>query len=494
MTEGNTFLRISQKAGLGTCLFCLWVASHAQPPESVWFEDPSLRSAYELTLNLRVDESREVLAMSDSSRMAWHYLNHFADATEVFIKEDAGLWDSFADRSQAIEEGPDNPWKGFFLSEMAMQKMVLHLKFGEELSAAWQFRQAYRTTKRNQAAYPNFIHDMKPMGLQHVMIGSTPEKYQWILSILGFEGSVEDGFQELSDYVARATPYQLESTVLLAFVNSYVLQKHASAISDLEPLLDQYPDQVLLNYTLASILIKSGHSERALQTLENVAQKNQASFPFIFYQQGGIYLQRGDYDKAITTLQRFLTLHQGHNYRKDSHFKIGLAHWLNGDEDQAEASFNAAERLGATLTEADKYAANALREGLSEKQIYQVRLYTDGGYYDKAKALIGEMDSSKFTLDRDIIEFDYRQARLAHQSGSIDLAMAKYESTISKTESAKGNWYFAPNSALQMGYIYLDRNEPDKAKASFEKALSYKRHPYKNSIDNKAKAALTKIE
>ncbi|MBY0425173.1 MAG: hypothetical protein K2Q22_06020, partial [Cytophagales bacterium] len=56
------------------------------------------------------------------------------------------------------------------------------------------------------------------------------------------------------------------------------------------------------------------------------------------------------------------------------------------------------------------------------------------------------------------------------------------------------NLYFAPSACLYLGYIYMDKKDTQKAKLYFENVLFYKNHDYKNSLDNKAKAALDKLK
>ena len=78
------------------------------------------------------------------------------------------------------------------------------------------------------------------------------------------------------------------------------------------------------------------------------------------------------------------------------------------------------------------------------------------------------------------------------KTGKTLQAIGLYKNTI--LESGDKGWYFAPNSALQLGYYYETGDNLQKAKEYFELALSYKNHPYKNSIDNKAKAALARLK
>jgi uncharacterized protein HemY len=59
--------------------------------------------------------------------------------------------------------------------------------------------------------------------------------------------------------------------------------------------------------------------------------------------------------------------------------------------------------------------------------------------------------------------------------------------------TSQDNWYFAPNACLQLGYIYQLQNKTTEAEEFFKRAISYRRHEYKNSIDSKARSALAQL-
>ncbi|NJN41689.1 MAG: hypothetical protein HC811_05080 [Flammeovirgaceae bacterium] len=80
-------------------------------------------------------------------------------------------------------------------------------------------------------------------------------------------------------------------------------------------------------------------------------------------------------------------------------------------------------------------------------------------------------------------EYYYRKARLAHKTSEIEAAKLFYQQTI---DIALDNpWYFAPNSALQLGYIAEEQNNSAQAKVYFEKALSYKNTNTKTALMEK---------
>jgi tetratricopeptide (TPR) repeat protein len=241
---------------------------------------------------------------------------------------------------------------------------------------------------------------------------------------------------------------------------------------------------------MASILIKSSRSEEALNIL-NRFTGDPSPLSFIHYLRGNILQQKGEYQESTDSFNNFLTEFKGHNFVKDVNFKIGLNYWLLFDSVLAEKYFELARNTGETLIEADKNAASMLKEPMPDINIMKLRLHTDGGYFQEAYNLVTEIEESKLDSHKDSVEFIYRKARLFHKSGNKEEAIINYEKTIEENENER--WYFAPNSALQLGYIYREKGMLAEARKLFEKAVSYKNHPYKHSIDNEAKAALASL-
>jgi len=98
---------------------------------------------------------------------------------------------------------------------------------------------------------------------------------------------------------------------------------------------------------------------------------------------------------------------------------------------------------------------------------------------------------SDLPTKRDKVEFAYRKARLFHKMDDRVNAKQSYRQAIEL--NGEEPWYFAPNAYLQLGYLAVAENDKTTAEACFKKALEYKKHEYKNSIDSKAKSALAQL-
>ncbi|MBC7449816.1 MAG: DUF3808 domain-containing protein, partial [Hymenobacteraceae bacterium] len=129
------------------------------------------------------------------------------------------------------------------------------------------------------------------------------------------------------------------------------------------------------------------------------------------------------------------------------------------------------------------------RPALNER-LYRARLAADGGYWRLAQRLLNGFTFSPQTPRVVRAEWCYRQARVYHGQQRVDSARYFYQRTIAVAEDEPH--YFAPNSALQLGYLTRTAGDEKTARTYFEQALAYPRHEYKRSIDSQAKAALAK--
>ena len=155
--------------------------------------------------------------------------------------------------------------------------------------------------------------------------------------------------------------------------------------------------------------------------------------------------------------------------------------------------FKKAKSVVKASAEADRYAESALTQNYAPNlKLTKIRYAIDGGYYEDASNLMASVRGDELINKRDQVEYFYRRARLAHKTGDITNAQQLYLQTAIAAEEEP--WYFAPNAYLQLGYLAMTNNDKANAKIYFKKAIAYKNHEYKNSIDSKAKFALEQLK
>ena len=459
-----------------------------------WAFDAHTLKAYNLALNMQTAEALEMIPHPKTPQE--HYVESLAHTLDLLITEDG---EKFTEYEQLFQKrlGRDirtsTPEEFFLQAEVHLHWMFVYLKFGHEFDAALNLKQAYHIVQDCKKEYPEFMAIKKTSGLLDVIIGSVPEKYEWVLGLLGMQGSIEFGLQEMESIELADSHLGFEAELLHALVQGFILQKTELGVSEITKILKQHPDNRLAIFTGASLMIKNSQSEEALKLLSKLTAVNQGvPFYYAYYLMGEVYLHKADYLNSITSYHWFIKHYKGQNYLKDANYKIGLGYLLNGNTNDAKVTFISAKNIGKETTEADRYAARSLADSeFPQLSLTRARFATDGGYYDDAKKVLESITPAEIPTARDKVEYYYRKARLAHKTKQLPSAKLFYHQTIDM--SGEEPWYFAPNACLQLGYIALEDKDPISANAFFEKAMSYKKHEYKNSIDSKAKSALGQL-
>jgi tetratricopeptide (TPR) repeat protein len=292
----------------------------------------------------------------------------------------------------------------------------------------------------------------------------------------------------------QPNPFREESEVILSLVEEFSETGSGNALADLKRITAQNPDNLLYNFVYCWMLKKQKMGPDALRNVISRPQ-GEAYLPFAFYHHmaADLYLYRSEWEKSIAENKRYLQEYKGHHYLKDSRYKIYLAYQMLNQPAEAEKYLNAIPKAGAQLIEEDQHAQRlAEKPERLVKPLMRARLLHDGGYYSEALNVLEEFEKSRYArTKKDQLELIYRKARIYHALEQTDKAEVNYLRTISL--SGTEPYYYAPNAALQLGYLYLDRRDKANARKYFQKALDYRGHEYESSIESKAKLALERL-
>jgi tetratricopeptide (TPR) repeat protein len=318
-----------------------------------------------------------------------------------------------------------------------------------------------------------------------------------VANLLGLSGSIKKGISELENVVNKDSFYKDEAQMILFLVQAYMLKINTNELQNFQKFVENNPDNQLFQFFLSSVLMKEGKGNLAFQLLE----KNVVNYPFpiIDYLKGEIYLQKGMYVQAKVCYTSFLQKHKGINFIKDANYKLFLCCWLNNEEAKGLVFLENVTYQGRLIVESDKSAMKFSKSFLAKNSLYKnkqrvlmkARLAFDGGFYEEAKQILLKWKESNFELLSDKAEFNYRKGRIAQKLLETTISIAYFERAILLSE--KQEFVYGALSALQIGSIYQEKAMKETAKLYYKKAISFKNHEYKNSTDNKAKAALNEM-
>ncbi|QDK81341.1 tetratricopeptide repeat protein [Spirosoma sp. KCTC 42546] len=465
---------------------------------------PGMQRAYAELQKLKVKSAQQTLATEPVHNGVRIFLDDYTDMLILATSDDDQAFSTLSDREDerldALKDLDDtSPWQRVLLAEVRLHWAFVKLKFGKELSASWDVIRAYKLLKENQKRFPNFLPTYKSLGTLHVMIGSVPDNYVWVANLLGLHGNVKQGQQELLRAQQDPT-FRLEARLIDLMVRAYVLKLTDADGQTLNRLVNDNEDNLLLHFFGATIEQKSGHSEQALAYLtKRPTGPAYQPLPVIDNILGDIYIQKSDYATATAHFKQFLAAYKGQNFLKDTYYKLFLCQWLASDKTDAQTRplLQKVLTVGRTTVESDKaaqkFAEAYLKKGTSPNQkiLMRARLASDGGFTDSALAYLHPFNDARFPITTEKAEYNYRMGRIYQRRNEPDTAIPYL--TRALTLSEPDQLSFGATAALQLGYIYQQKNDRAHARSFFQKALGFKHHEYKNSVDNKARAGLSSL-
>jgi tetratricopeptide (TPR) repeat protein len=478
---------------------------YGQQPAQAYVWTPNLQQAYTELNKGRLQPARQLLAaeaQTDNAEVPNGirlFVENYADMLALLASDDDRLFAQLAPREaarlDALADLDDrSPYHRLLLAEVRLHWAFVKLKFGKEMAASWQIIKAYKLLAENQRRFPDFVPTYKSLGMLRVMIGSVPDSYVWATRVLGLRGDVQQGLADLRR--AQQDPLmRTEARLMELLIRAYVLRFAPADEAALRRFVDETPDNLLVRFFAATTLMKNGQSEQALTWLHTrPSGAGYVTLPIIENLLGDIYLQKGTYPEALSHYERFLGTYRGQNFVKDTHYKRFLCYWLAGDDARARPELPRVLAAGRTTAEADKAAHQQAQTYLKaypnarQRVLMQARLAADGGFLDKALDLLNPCTEATFQSVAERAEYQYRLGRIYQKKNKLAAAIGAFERAITLSDPEQLS--FGATAALQLGYVYQQLGNVPKARAAFEKALSYKNHTYKNSVDNKARAAL----
>jgi predicted negative regulator of RcsB-dependent stress response len=486
----SKYVRANQQVRLFLCATFLITAF---PVHAQYYNTKPLNQAYDYLLNYRIDSCQFILRKSPKNPYNY-YLQLLATSVKLVIADDEILFKSLKNEESeflsAVEsEQFSKAEKSFLLAEARLQWGLIKLKYGEEFSAFWNIKQAYSLAKATNEEFPEYLPIYKTLGLLRAMLGLVPEKYNWVLSLFGMQGDLDEGLQELQNVAQFEKDFSLEAHLTLAMIQGYLLGDQAKSVAEMR-LVYAKRKSILTNYLYSLLLMKNSASSTAMEVINNTDGKNR--FAYFSYLTGEILLQQGHYSEAISAYEYFRKASEGQSLLKDATYKTALCFYLSGDESSFSEIRSKVHETGATKNEADKYAqSEVILNNLSHPDLYRLRFATDGGYFDLAKSILQGVDQSKLST-KDRCEYHYRAARLFHKTNQLSVAKESYTKAI--TSQGTNNWYFAPNAALQLAQIFIDEQKFDDAKKALKQLDTYRGYPYESSIRQHAKSLRNSLD
>ena len=415
---------------------------------SAYYEfDNNLHQSYSALMDLQFDKAGELLNKESTEKPGNDLVllfRNYIDFLKAFISEEEASAEVLKKNSAARlkqltkkEENAGSPFHLYAQAEMYIQQAFVKVKLREYVSAASDVRRAYRLIDNNSLQYSSFPLNQKLYGLLHIIIGSVPREYHWLVELAGMDGTVSQGTEELNQLykTVNNTPYDCYKEEILFYLSNVYSIYHADdELKLMETLMMVQPYSTgspLMRYCVSSILMKLGKNDDAIRVLEE-PESYMTSYPFnfLYYKLGLAKLRKLDYS-AKSDFEKYVSSFKGQNYVKSAWQKIAWINRLTGDMQGYYAALAHCKTDGVSFIDEDKDALNEANAAEPVNTLLlRSRLLFDGGYYERAQTELSGMPIDSFPRYRDQLEVTYRLARIAQKTGNMERAIDFYQKTI----------------------------------------------------------------
>ncbi len=479
--------------------FPLWAAKY-------FAFTPTALQAYDYATSLRFGEAYAVMAqmkLEDPNNLIVHHIDNYIDFFTIYIQEDEATYRRLKKnrdlRLEKVKAGDrSSPYYLFVQADIRLQWALARLRFEDYLGAFTEVSKAHKLLKENEELFPDFMPNKKDLGILHAMVGTIPDSYRWGVKLLGgLEGTIAQGRKEVEEALAYARKndfiFEEETAVLYAYLLLHLDNKEEEAWRAVAGGSLRPGENLMHCFVMANIAMRTGRNEKAIQLLEHrPSGKAFFSFPYLEYMLGLAKLRR--LDKGATPhFQHFVTHYQGRNFIKEAYQKMAWQELLNGNPKGYRRYMQACLTQGHAIAGGDRNAWQEAERGTApDLSLLKARLLFDGGYFQKGYQTLATRRPDSFAFPEGQLEYYYRMGRLLHGLKRYDEALQHYRVAIEM--GADSPLFYACNAALQMGLIYESEGELQRARAAFERCLSFSPEEYRTGLHQKAKSGLARLE
>lgn len=392
--------------------------------------------------------------------------------------------DSAIDRGlELLEKNEDNDTILCLLGSNYSYRAIAFATAENYLDAVWAGKksESYLTEalENNPERYDAYLG----LGLYNFATGQTPGAFRWVLKLAGMGGDKELGIQ----YIQLAAEKGKYNKIEAQYYYSQVANSE-DAIKYLTGLINKYPENVLFNYSLASLNIRDRKLDKAKKILKKINNYNNEKFvqvtSFSNFLLGDVFYKKNEFDSAVVHYKRFLQTTPDNDYSGIASYRLGISYEILGERDSALVYFANSENGNMDLDD-DIYAKRKgrvyLESALTENEISVIKdanMIDSGNYSAAYDSLIQVL--KKITNDKLKAEAYLYLSEVTFNLGKYDESLSLASASL-KTEVGDEKWILAYASyyAARANYFLGD----DVAVNYFiEEVEDYSDYDYQNKM------------
>ena len=423
-----------------------------------------------------------------------------------FSKDDAeyekfiNISDKVIERCEDILDNDENNFEVlFYKGQSHSYQSLLMLSQNKSLfQAASNGSDGYKILSDVVERNPGFYDAYMGLGLYRIAIGFLPDKFKWLMSVIGFDGDVKEGKRLLRVAKDKGKFTKVDARVYLSLFTLREREEDTGeTVRMLEGLVNEYPESPAFHVFYATALQNEGEIDKAIDEANKSLSLNNHSLQdeikkAAYFVLGNSYFRKNDFQNAAKYFEEHMKYVNYNDRYNISLFHTGLSNELIGNRQKA-IDFYSKTR---TIFEDE-------RDGDADKlfHIYSQKLINNPVQKFDSLLLVGMNHRYSYRLDEALKVFnsilisdmmnnmsDDNKIRLYMETGHAytynkqdDLAI-DYFTRCTKLDPPNEKW-MVPHAYFELGKIYSRKGNRVKADEMFDKIYDYGEYIFRSFLE-----------
>ncbi|MDQ3194247.1 MAG: DUF3808 domain-containing protein, partial [Bacteroidota bacterium] len=303
--------------------------------------------------NLKFDDAQSKfrrLQSSDPDDLKGFFYESVIYFYKALPNRDEKLFEKYLEHSEMVIERAENIldknendydalyYKGLSHSYRSLLMLSLNKSL---LEAASNGNDGYRILTSLILKKPDYYDAYMGLGLYKIAIGFVPEKFQWLLSLIGFDGNIKEGITLLKTSMQNGKFTKVDSRVFLSLFSLKEREDNdRQGLGILKDLVVEYPNSPVFKVFYSGILLQQGEIKQAISIATDALELNNNSFQTEIKKSanaviGSAYFRSNDFRNAAVHLDEYMKYVLYEDRYNVYLFTLAVSHELNGDRNKA---------------------------------------------------------------------------------------------------------------------------------------------------------------
>lgn len=414
----------------------------------------------------------------------------YIDLSEIVIEKAENILDKNENDYDALY------YKGLSHSYRSLLMLSLNKSL---LKAASNGNDGYRILTSLINKNPQYYDAYMGIGLYKIAIGFVPQKYQWLLSMIGFSGNIKEGMSMLRKSMENGKYTKVDSKVFLSIFS--LKEKEEDDKQSLifsKELTEAYPESPVFRVFYSSILLQFGKTDESIANARLSLEENKYSLKNEIVKSanavlGSAYFRLNDYQKAISYLEDYMKYVNPEDRYNVYLFTLGVSYELSGNRQTAVDKYKKVRNnfINERDGELDKFfyrlAQEKIKKPLNEFDINLIKAMNlreslnTGEAISIYKKMADNSSADKSLTDDDKLRLYYDMGVAYTYSGDWTNAAGCFNKCTGF--NPQNEKWLVPHSYFELGKIYYKNKEYKKSEEMFDKIYGYDDFDFESFLD-----------